>query len=349
MFPAHPADTAVLEQVQLAAREAADDGYQLHGQVRVIVPDRPAAADRADLEPELLPDLAGDAGAGAFAGVQLSTGELPLARAVHAGAALRSQDATVALDDRAGDPHGPAGRLGGGGSVSHVRDDRDAATKRQKPLAAIRGAVRVSAAMSKPEENLLVVERRLIEGIGMFQGLCFDVARYTPLLLDPRHYRFVPRSKAENDPSIKQIIPYFIITHGGQVWCYVRGKKSGEERLVAKASIGIGGHINNLDENLFGDVYSSAALRELEEEVKLAPGYTQRIVALLNDDSNSVGQVHLGVVHVLRAVSVDVSKREGVITESGFRSVEQLRAMRDRLETWSQLCLGGLDRLLAAG
>ncbi len=203
--------------------------------------------------------------------------------------------------------------------------------------------------MSKPEESLLVVERRLVEEIGMFQGLCFDVARYTPVLLDRGHYRFVPRSKAENDPSIKQIIPYFIITHGGLVWCYVRGKKSGEERLVAKASIGIGGHINNCDESLFGDVYSNAAVRELEEEVELASGYTQRIVALLNDDSNSVGQVHLGVVHILRAASADVRKREGVITESGFRSVDALRSMRDRLESWSQLCLDSLDRLLAAG
>jgi len=32
---------------------------------------------------------------------------------------------------------------------------------------------------------------------------------------------------------------------------YVRGKKSGEQRLVAKGSIGIGGHMNDSDESLF--------------------------------------------------------------------------------------------------
>ncbi len=198
-------------------------------------------------------------------------------------------------------------------------------------------------------ESVLVVERRLIEQIGMFQGLMVDVDRYLPVLLDPRNYRFVARRSAEEDDSLKQLIPYFLIVHGDRVWCYVRGKKSGEGRLVAKASMGIGGHINNLDENLFEDVYSRAAVRELEEEVAIEGPYTHRIVALLNDDDTPVGRVHLGVIHVLRASSDRVSKREDVITESGFKTVGELRALRDRMETWSQICLDRLDALLAKG
>jgi predicted NUDIX family phosphoesterase len=196
-------------------------------------------------------------------------------------------------------------------------------------------------------ESILVVERRQIEQIGMFQGLMLDTGRYLPALLDPRNYRFVPRPAAEQDDSLKQLIPYFLITHGDRIWCYVRGKKSGEERLVAKASIGIGGHINNLDENLFEDVYTRAAERELEEEVSVEKPYTQRVVALLNDDATPVGRVHLGVIHVLRAPSDRVVKREGVITESGFRTRDELRAMYDRMETWSQICLDQIDALLS--
>jgi len=37
-----------------------------------------------------------------------------------------------------------------------------------------------------------------------------------------------------------------------------------------------------------------------------------------------------------------------VITESGFLTITELRARREALETWSQLCLDGIDRLLAA-
>ena len=201
--------------------------------------------------------------------------------------------------------------------------------------------------MPSPEENVLVVPRATVESLGMFQGLCFDVDRYVPVLLNPRTYRFVRRSVAETDESLKQIIPYFLICHETRIWCYVRGKKSGESRLTAKASIGIGGHVNHLDETLFGDVYSQAAERELSEEVAIPPGATHRIAALLNDDSNSVGRVHLGVVHVLRSPTAEVTRRESAITEGAFRTVEELRAMRDRLETWSQICLDGIDRMLA--
>ena len=101
--------------------------------------------------------------------------------------------------------------------------------------------------MPNEPENILVVERRLIERIGMFQGLMLDTDRYLPTLLEPRNYRFVPRPAAEENEALKQLIPYFLIVHGDRIWCYVRGKKSGETRLVAKASMGIGGHINNQD------------------------------------------------------------------------------------------------------
>jgi predicted NUDIX family phosphoesterase len=198
-------------------------------------------------------------------------------------------------------------------------------------------------------EEVLVVERKLIETLGSFQGLMLDTEKYLPVLLNPRNYRFVARHKAEEDDSLKQLIPYFLICHGDRIWCYVRGKKSGEGRLVSKASIGIGGHINHLDENLFEDIYSRAAVRELEEEVSVPPGYTHKIVGLLNDDQTPVGRVHLGVIHVLRPTSEDVKKREDVITESGFRTRVELRAMHGIMETWSQICLDQIDALLARG
>ena len=201
---------------------------------------------------------------------------------------------------------------------------------------------------AKDLEEVLVVDRSLVERLGAFQGLNLDTGRYLPELLNPRNYRFVARYKAEEDDSLKQLIPYFLICHDARVWCYVRGKKSGEGRLVAKASIGIGGHINHLDENLFEDVYSRAAVRELEEEVILPRGYTHQIVGLLNDDLTPVGRVHLGVIHVLKVATPEVKKREDVITESSFKTLPELKAMYDRLETWSQICLDRMDGLLAS-
>jgi predicted NUDIX family phosphoesterase len=201
------------------------------------------------------------------------------------------------------------------------------------------------------EENILVVRRSLLEELGMFQGLCFEVDRYLPALLARENNFFTPRGPAETNPALKQIIPYVLLVHGDRVFHYVRGKKAGEQRLVAKGSIGIGGHMNDGDEGLFAldrDAYNAAVQREVAEEVFLETKYTNHIVALLNDDSNEVGRVHLGVVHIFRLDSDAARKRESVITESGFLPIADLRARRDMLETWSQLCIDGIDRLLAA-
>lgn len=202
------------------------------------------------------------------------------------------------------------------------------------------------------EEMILVVRRALLEKLGIFQGLEFDVARYLPALLSREHNFFMPRSEAENDPAFKQIIPYVLLTHGGRVLHYVRGKKAGEQRLVAKGSIGIGGHMNDADEGLFAldeAAYLEGVRREVCEELHVETRFENRIAALLNDDSNAVGQVHLGVVHVFRLETAAVRKREAMIVNPGFLSPEELRARRENLETWSQICLDSLDALLGAG
>ena len=97
------------------------------------------------------------------------------------------------------------------------------------------------------EEQILVVERKVVEEVGMFQGLTFDVERYLSKIFVQGVPRFMPRSKAEKDPSFKQIIPYVIMACDGKYLNYVRGTRAGETRLVGNRSIRIGGHINPVD------------------------------------------------------------------------------------------------------
>jgi len=202
------------------------------------------------------------------------------------------------------------------------------------------------------EEMILVVKRETFDAIGAFQGLNFNVERYLPQLLARQNNFFMIRSEAEKDPRFKQIIPYAILAHEGRVLHYVRGKKAGEQRLVSKGSIGIGGHMNDQDEGLFAldlEAYLAGVKREVEEELNISTTFQNHIVALLNDDSNEVGQVHLGVVHVLQLESAAVEKREAMITELEFLSPDQLRSRIDRLESWSQICVQHLETLLVAG
>jgi predicted NUDIX family phosphoesterase len=204
--------------------------------------------------------------------------------------------------------------------------------------------------MNALNENVLVIRRNLFDQLGSFQGLNFKPEKYLNLLLSRGKNFFFPRAQAENDPAYKQIIPYVLLAFQDRVLYYVRGKKAGERRLVAKGSIGIGGHMNDSDESLFAwdeQAYRAGVEREVNEEIKIDTPFQDRIVALLNDDTTEVGRVHLGIVHIFHLAEQKVEKREAMITNLAFLTRAELVARRESLETWSQICLDSLDRLLS--
>ena len=203
--------------------------------------------------------------------------------------------------------------------------------------------------MNTPNENVLVVRRSLFDQLGSFQGLNFESHKYLDAFLSRGNNFFLPRPEAENNSAYKQIIPYALIAFGNRVVYYVRGKRAGEQRLVAKGSIGIGGHMNESDESLFAldeQAYRVGVEREVNEEIKIDTQFDDRIVALLNDDTTDVGRVHLAIVHVFKLAEPKVEKREAMIRGLTFLTKEELVARRESLETWSQICVDSLDQLL---
>ncbi len=205
--------------------------------------------------------------------------------------------------------------------------------------------------MNNPSnEKVLVVRRELFDELGGFHGLNFEPEKYLKAILSRGNNFFIPRPEAETNPAYKQIIPYALIAFGKTVLHYVRGKKAGEQRLVAKGSIGIGGHMNETDESLFAtdeQAYRAGVEREVNEEVKIDTPFEDRIVALLNDDSTEVGRVHLGIVHIFKLKEPNVQKREAMITGLTFLTKKELMARRESLESWSQICLDSVERLLS--
>ncbi|MFY8269399.1 MAG: hypothetical protein ACOVLK_08370, partial [Terrimicrobiaceae bacterium] len=113
-------------------------------------------------------------------------------------------------------------------------------------------------------------------------------------------------------------------------------------------SIGIGGHVNDTDESLphlDQSTYQNAVRREIREELRLGGGFTERAVALINDDSTEVGSVHLGVVHLVELENDSVTAGEKAIAELGFATLAELLARRESFETWSQIVLDALPDL----
>ena len=199
------------------------------------------------------------------------------------------------------------------------------------------------------DESVLVIKRELFDEIGTFQGISTEIDKYLPAFLNPSNNFFIHRELAEDDPTHKQIIPYAIFKHGDKFLKYLRGKKSGEQRLASKSSIGIGGHINQDDFNsssLEKDTYLTGIEREINEELIINCDYNNLPIALINDDSNDVGQVHLGVVHLFDLESDQVEAGEANIENLEFLSSKDLLREKDNLESWSQICVDHLDEII---
>lgn len=193
-------------------------------------------------------------------------------------------------------------------------------------------------------EEVLVVPRALLEEIGAFEGIRTEgLDAAVGRLLEPANHFFMDRAEAELDPSHKQLIPYCIFRCGDRILHYTRGKAGGESRLHAKISVGVGGHVNPIDTEdgrIGPDAYHAAVTREIEEELNLPEEHEHRIIGLLNDESNPVGQVHLGIVHLVDLKSDAVSSREDALLDLGFTPLAELNGpLFERLETWSQFCI----------
>jgi predicted NUDIX family phosphoesterase len=196
-------------------------------------------------------------------------------------------------------------------------------------------------------EHVLVITRALLDQLGSFQGFQSEVNRYLDAMLAPGANFFMERPAAELDPTHKQLIPYSIFHHEGRYLCYTRGGKSGEKRLVSKRSVGIGGHINPVDQSHDGlgeTMYFNSIEREITEELVIGGTHTQTVIGLINDDSSEVGSVHLGVVHRFELSSAEVSSNEDAIQDLQFFTLAELKTKYDELEAWSQIIVNYLLR-----
>jgi len=198
------------------------------------------------------------------------------------------------------------------------------------------------------EERVLCFKRQLFEELGVFQGLNLDVEKYLPVITAPSQITYLNRSEAELDKRYKQLIPYVLILCGDRILRYRRGKGGQETRLHGLFSVGIGGHIADEDDNLFSAHrgYHDGMRRELKEEVDIE-ATNEVAVALINDDSTEVGQVHFGVVHVMHVATEDVVGHRSGIVAPEFVSIAEATKDLNAYETWSRFCLENLNALLA--
>ena len=126
-----------------------------------------------------------------------------------------------------------------------------------------------------------------------------------------------------------------LVRSGELVFLMERSDGGGDARLHRKASIGVGGHLNPVDGDT--DPLDAGLRREWAEELIAAWERQFRLIGLLNDDSNAVGSVHLGVVFAVDAAGREVAVREREKLTGRWADAAAMGAAGERLETWSRL------------
>lgn len=204
-----------------------------------------------------------------------------------------------------------------------------------------------------------IVGKRMILAVAA-AGLPFDVdgasglhTRTESMMLGMLHNAGLwigPRDVLEGCNLYRQIIPYVVLRHEGNIVYYQRTPAGGEGRLHGKISIGFGGHIDVPDISYFckGDTVdlaatlSCAADREVHEELGSVSVRSKQVLGLLVDNSNEVGLVHIGVVMVWDLDQAPVnSSPEDEIANVGSGPLNVLReaSTKGNYEEWSRMLL----------
>lgn len=197
--------------------------------------------------------------------------------------------------------------------------------------------------MSKWDEQILVVNRKELfnNEENHFYGFIQKNDEKTKKIIDTfESYEVKRRGDMEEDPSYKQLIGYVLLkdANTNEVLVYKRLVGGGEVRLHGKASVGIGGHMNEVEGKTIFEMLKINAARELNEEVGVSEEEALNnlhFIGLINDDKTEVGQVHVGVVYECK---VDKSKVE--VKEDDTLVIKWMTANEakeeENYETWSE-------------
>ena len=181
------------------------------------------------------------------------------------------------------------------------------------------------------DELVLGLSRDVLMADGAWRGVLYgDVARYLTLI--EQHGTYRRRGDCETDPTWKQVIPYLVVRDRGTLFLMKRTRAGSDERLHERWSIGVGGHVNPEDGGVEGGI-----AREWAEELVADWAPEPTLVGLLNDDSDPVGAVHVGLVYRVEAKGRPVAVRETHKLEGTFVSPIDCLRVYDRMETWSSL------------
>ena len=220
---------------------------------------------------------------------------------------------------------------------------------------------------NKNDEMILVFDKEVFESIGLIDDM-LEVDVLAPLSKEDYSYMITllndlwetggsvqRRGDMEEDMSYLQPIPYTVIKQGDKYFTYTRLEGGGESRLHGKSSIGVGGHMNHIEDAWnFEHLLAVNNSRELEEEVFIYQENGEEIdyhydlakdsviTGLMYNQKTEVDSVHLGVLNVVNVPEGwTVESKETDTLEGKFLTKEEIQELD--LENWTASALSVLQ------
>ncbi len=155
-------------------------------------------------------------------------------------------------------------------------------------------------------------------------------------------FEFIHRPDAEKDAAYKQVIPYIVLQTKNSEKTAIYNRQGSEKRLHDLWSLGIGGHINPIDQKTQQDSFRKILItgleRELSEELEHRPEKDKmRFSGIISEDITDVGKVHLGAVFKIITDDPEQFKPGPELFQFAWEKTNLLDQFN--LELWSKLAL----------
>jgi len=201
--------------------------------------------------------------------------------------------------------------------------------------------------MNKMERNIMVVNvDKLFENYPRQTWFYTSEFNFEDIIL--KNFEYMKRGLAEEDVNYKQPLPYGILrTKDWRLFMYQRWGKNSEvweARLYDKVSFGVWGHIEEDVKNAENPLLETL-LREIEEEVGITSSDIEKVelIGYINDDTNDVGKVHLGLAYVVDLKTDDVKIDRGELASGKFVTPQEAKEILKNpeidVEPWSRIVL----------
>ena len=186
------------------------------------------------------------------------------------------------------------------------------------------------------KDLLLVLKNEVVFEHGQWQGFLFGEwgEYFEQLALSQPEW--LARDEAEENPDYQQIIPWALFRVGDKYLELKRQQQSAHTRLYHRYSLGVGGHVFQDELEQYPDLKQWIKAKFLEEIQYQGQVLSVRCIGVVNDNSDSLGKHHFGIVYLIEGDSQTVASQK--YTQLKFSSLSDMSGSDiGFLDRWSQM------------